>query len=109
MRLLAVIVLLVTTSTGVLAASKVETKEDKAQTACATQALQDYAAQKVALYTKISAQALPLPSVEDILARRRLEESYCAREIQCFVTPTETRGVMFSNCLDAEHDERKQK
>lgn len=78
----------------------------KDQTDCAAKALSDYVAQGLALSNAVFQRKRPVDTVADVLARRRLEESYCARFVRCIGTSEQIEGVQFSKCLDLEAEER---
>ena len=78
---------------------------------CASAALADYSRQSLALL-----QAVPLdslPSVEAVIARRRLQEGYCLRSTHCFYDETlNSAGDLafraeFAKCLDEEAEQGK--
>jgi len=102
MRHLWAIVPLLATSFSAVA----ETPADKARAECLTNALKEHANAGVALY---ASQGL-FTSVNDVMARRHLDESYCLQYARCVVvgtkSPESAMGVEFSKCLDDEAEER---
>ena len=96
-HLLAVLALLAVSSSAVA-----KSAADKAQTECAVDARLKYAETSVALFQR---QGMA-PTVDDIVAQRRLLEAYCVQYIRCVNTPELMTGVEFSQCLDDEDADR---
>jgi hypothetical protein len=80
---------------------------EHAQNQCASAAVGDYNKATLALFQ--AQGALPLPSVEQILAKRRLQEQYCLQFAKCMLT-TNTNpqlvameySTLFDSCLRGE-------
>jgi hypothetical protein len=82
--------------------------EVKAEKECRQAGLNEYIQAKGALAkTKMELAAKgALPSFESVLAERRLEETYCQRDVMCRRLSPATVGPAFGACLDDEDRKR---
>lgn len=76
------------------------------RSACIAAALEQLAVQISELRKRVHQKEPPVFRLEDVLARRRLEEDYCTRFVQCLELAPERQGSPFSRCLDGEAEER---
>jgi hypothetical protein len=81
-----------------------ETVAEKAQKECALQAYKAYLAASLALYQRD--QVGGSPSVDGVIAKRRLMEGYCVQFVRCVNVPAIAAGAIFSKCLDDEDADR---
>jgi len=89
-----------------VAANSLQASADTAaESECLAAANKQYRMQSIQLLKNIK-QRPPLETVEDVLVRRRLEEAYCTRFVQCIEPSPEWAGPRFSRCLDLEAEER---
>ena len=63
-----------------------------------------YLSASIALYQRD--QAGGSSSVEGVIAKRRLMETYCVQFVRCLDVPDLVVGAMFSKCLDDEDADR---
>jgi len=82
------------------------TPQRAAQNECATRAFQDYLKDKTALWQP-TVDVTKLLSVENTLAKRRLEERYCLQVAACIADPSKQgaealQGAVFHSCLRDE-------
>jgi hypothetical protein len=49
---------------------------------------------------------IPSPSVDGVIAKRRLMEGYCVQFVRCVKVPAIAAGAIFSKCLDEEDADR---
>jgi hypothetical protein len=75
---------------------------DKAQIDCVVNARLKYSETSVALYQR---QGMA-PTVDDIVAKRRLLEAYCVQYVRCINAPELMMGIEFSRCVDDEDEDR---
>jgi len=73
-----------------------KTPTDKAKTDCVAAAHLKYSETSVALYNR---QGMA-PTIDDIVAKRRLLEAYCVQYVRCVNPPELMMGIEFSGCLD---------
>jgi hypothetical protein len=75
---------------------------------CGMAAMKDYLAARVALSQQESSSAVPFPTIETIIARRRLTESFCLKFTRCTYpdgsTPVDEveASIAFQKCLQDE-------
>ncbi len=80
--------------------------EADAQNACAEAAFNEYNRQNLAILT--SPAAVPVKSVELIVAQRRLQEQYCLKFAMCTVGDPDNKSLdlsfraAFSHCISDE-------
>jgi len=79
-----------------------KTPTDKAKTDCVAAAHLKYSETSVALYNR---QGMA-PTIDDIVAKRRLLEAYCVQYVRCVNPPELMMGIEFSGCLDDEDADR---
>jgi hypothetical protein len=81
--------------------------QSQSQQTCAASALTDYTEAKIAFLKQLTPEN-PLPSPEEEIAQRRLEEQYCERFTQCYYgqSPEPVQVLpyraAFSGCLRDE-------
>ncbi|MGY3341991.1 hypothetical protein ACVWZ4_004370 [Bradyrhizobium sp. USDA 4472] len=88
-----------------LSASSLQASADMAAEECLTAANKQYKMQSIELSKKLKKRS-PSETIEDVLVRRRLEEAYCTRFVECIEPSPEWSGPRFSRCLDLEAEER---
>jgi hypothetical protein len=83
------------------------TARERAQNQCATAAFGDYNKATLALFQ--AQGTAPLPSVEQIVAKRRLQEQYCLEFAKCMLTASGNPqlvaieySTLFDSCLRDE-------
>jgi hypothetical protein len=104
----AVVLVVVLAVLGFYPAQKKKAKkpeqQNTAQTECLTKAAQDYLKDKLAL-SPAPSDIEKLLSVENTLAKRRLEERFCLKVADCLAEPNypaTVKGASFSSCLRDE-------
>lgn len=90
----------------VVTASSLHVRADtRAQSECLGAAIKQYKMQSIE-FSKDHEQRSSLETIEDVVVRRRLEEAYCTRLVECIEPSPALRGPRFSLCLDLEAEER---
>jgi len=79
-----------------------KTPTNKAQTDCVVAAHLKYSETSIALYQR---QGMA-PTIDDVIAKRRLMEAYCIQYVRCVNAPELMLGIEFSGCLDDEDADR---
>jgi len=83
------------------------TARERAENQCATAAFSDYNKATLSLFQ--AQGTAPLPSVEQIIAKRRLQEHYCLQFAKCMLMPNANThlvameySTLFDSCLRDE-------
>ena len=85
-----------------LASAVAEETSPKVSADCVRKARQEYSAQDGERLNRFFQRAFPVETMENVIARRRLEENYCNRYVQCVGISDEMKGMDFSDCIEEE-------
>jgi hypothetical protein len=106
-RTIALLLLASATAAQALSDPPPRDPKGESQKACEVAAIADYLKEKSAL----SRHAIPSPSVQQIIERRRLEEQYCLQSVRCGFTEGNDSdhdllslefATLFDNCIRDE-------